>query len=140
MAVGIAEASRVLAPGAAFLGQPADATSILIRTTLEGDATLDGVVDFDDLVRLAQRYNGHVGPGSWADGDFNYDGVVDFNDLVMLSQNYNTSMARAAVVSASAFSSDLRQAFAAVPEPGALGLAGALLALSTRRRAAIVKV
>jgi uncharacterized delta-60 repeat protein len=57
---------------------------------LAGDATGDRAVDFNDLVRVAQNYNGNG--KSWADGDFTGDGVVDFNDLVILAQRYNTSL------------------------------------------------
>jgi hypothetical protein len=143
-AVGYAEANTVLRPGETFLGQAVDDTAVLVRFTLSGDATLDGVVDFDDLVAVAQNYNrgSPIGdPRRWREGDFTYDGVVDFNDLVLLAQNYNGVLpaAAAAVPGASAaFSGDLTAAFAAVvPEPlsgsAAIG-AGALLHLTRRRR------
>jgi len=66
-------------------GQAVDASSLLLRDTLAGDATLDGLVDFNDLARLAQNYNSPAG-GTWAGGDFTYDDVVDFNDLAKLAQ------------------------------------------------------
>jgi hypothetical protein len=60
-AIGIAEASTLLGltadATATFLGQEADATSLLVRLTLLGDANLDGVVDFTDLTAIAQNYN-----------------------------------------------------------------------------------
>jgi len=59
------------------------------------DATLDGIVDFNDLVHLAQNYNTTVSTVTdswWYNGDFTYDGIVDFNDLVKLAQNYNTKV------------------------------------------------
>src|SRR6185369_14304084 len=56
--IGYAQASEALgAGGGSFLGLITDGTSILVRPTLAGDATLDGKVDFNDLVRLAQNYN-----------------------------------------------------------------------------------
>ena len=62
--LGYAEASEALSISgtntAAFRGVTADATSLLVRHTLLGDATLNGVVDFEDLVRLAQNYNTQV--------------------------------------------------------------------------------
>jgi hypothetical protein len=62
---------------------------------LSGDANRDRVVDFNDLVALAQHYNAPSGE-SWATGDFNADGAVDFNDLVSLAQNYNVTLPAAA--------------------------------------------
>jgi hypothetical protein len=97
---------------------------LLLRVTLAGDATLDGAVNFEDLVRLAQNYNAD---GDWAQGDFNYDGVVNFADLVKLAQSYNAALPSAEVPGASAsFSDDLAAAFASVPEPST----GAILVLS----------
>jgi hypothetical protein len=58
---------------------------------LGGDANRDRVVDFNDLVRLAQNYNSSA--STYAQADFNFDGVVDFNDLVILAQHYNSSLA-----------------------------------------------
>jgi hypothetical protein len=52
-----------------------------------GDANLDGVVNFSDLVILSQNYN-KTTPATWSDGDFNADGLVDFKDLTTLAQNY----------------------------------------------------
>jgi len=105
-----------------------------IRAT-PGDANLDGVVDFNDLVKLAQSYN--TKGKSWFNGDFTYDpeGTVDFNDLVQLAQNYNTT-APAGVPGASvSFEADVARAFASVPEPASLGLIGvAVVALSRKRR------
>jgi hypothetical protein len=107
--------------------------------TLTGDTTLDGAVDFADLVRLAQSYDVTDGSRVWATGDFDYDGNVDFADLVKLAQNYETALGGAPAVPAGAspaFAADLAMAFAAVPEPGtgAALIAGAVGALLRRRR------
>ena len=110
MLTGVGVASNGILGKTSFGGMTVDSTSVLARYTLGGDATLDGTVDFNDLVKLSQHYNG---PGDWEDGDFNYDGVVDFNDQVILAQNYNTSLPASA---APVF------ALAAVPEPGLGGL------------------
>jgi hypothetical protein len=111
--------------GGTFLGQSVNADDLLLRTTLAGDANLDGSVDFNDLVALAQNYNTNVSLASedwWSRGDATYDGVVDFNDLVKLAQNYNTALEPSAVPGASAvFEADLARAFASVPEPSAEG-------------------
>jgi hypothetical protein len=58
---------------------------------LIGDANDDHVVDFNDLVILAQNYN--TTGKTWSQGDFNGDGNVDFDDLALLAQHYNTSLA-----------------------------------------------
>ncbi len=139
-AIGYAKASELpSSAGGKFFGQVVDA-SVVARYTLAGDATLDGAVDFNDLVKLAQNYNTSVSattPSWWFNGDFNYDGIVDFNDLVKLAQNYNTSLPSEPIPGASAgFEQDLARAFASVPEPGAIGLLGGLAgaALMTRRQ------
>jgi hypothetical protein len=134
-AIGIAEASTLLGPdGGTFLGQPADATSLLVRLTLLGDATLDGAVDFNDLVHLAQNYNTQPGPGAWSQGDFNDDGNIDFNDLTALAQNYNTNLTAAPALPAD-FQAAWAQAQAQVPEPAStLTLTLTFAALTLRRR------
>jgi hypothetical protein len=97
-----------------------------------GDANIDGMVDFNDLAKLAQSYN-TSGKG-WFDGDFNYDGTVDFLDLALLAQNYNSPAPAEPVGASASFDSDLARAFAAVPEPGMVGLIGVTFALAINRR------
>ena len=98
----------------------------LIRTDLgsallDGDATIDGTVNFADLLVLSQNYNQSV--DRWSKGDFNFDGTVNFGDLLSLSQNYNQSAPSAGA--------------SAVPEPSVLGLAAvASLGLLRRHRSA----
>jgi len=143
LAIGYARAADVLGPnGGTFLSQAANPTDVLLRTTLVGDANLDGAVDFLDLARLAQNYNVTVSANTdswWSSGDFDYDGIVNFNDLARLAQNYNTALAPADIPGAStAFETDLARAFASVPEPGALALPAAMgvitMSLRPRRR------
>jgi hypothetical protein len=141
LTVGYARAGDLFgSQGGTFLGQSVDPDAILVRTTLAGDANLDGAVDFNDLVRLAQNYNTRVAASTedwWTRGDANYDGVVDFSDLVELAQNYNTALPPAAVPGASAaFEADVTNAFAGVPEPSeiAVTLVG-LCGLVRHRRA-----
>jgi autotransporter-associated beta strand protein len=119
-----AEAALPFANGAGtdtFLGTVVDRSSILLRYTLAGDANLDGMVDFQDLVRLAQSYNmdaSSSADGPWAHGDSTYDGKVDFADLVRLAQNYNGSLPAGPIAGVPAdFESDLVLAEASVPEP-----------------------
>jgi autotransporter-associated beta strand protein len=141
--LGYAEASEIVGPaGGTFAGQAVDADAVIVRLTLAGDATLDGTVDFSDLVRLAQNYEATVSTTTqswWHSGDFTGDGVVDFSDLVKLAQNYEASLPAAAIPGAPAdFDATLTAAFAAVPEPSsALTLLAAcgLASLHRRRRA-----
>ena len=104
-----------------FPGDPIaiDDSSIVLRYTVYGDATLDGKVDFTDLVALAQNY-GFPADKVWTQGDFNYDGIVDFPDLVVLAQAYGSTLAPAQPIPGATpqFEADLAKAFAAaVPEP-----------------------
>ena len=55
-----------------------------------GDATGNGIVDFNDLLTLAQHYD-QASPEpatAYGFGDFNIDGTVNFNDLLTLAQHY----------------------------------------------------
>lgn len=92
--------------------------SLLVRATRPGDADLDGMVNFADLLVLSQNYNA---PGrTWDQGDSNYDGTVNFADLLALSQNYNLSYPSALA--------------AAVPEPAGAALLLLASAVLARRR------
>ena len=144
--IGYAQASDVLSFGAnttaTFMGATVDKTTVLARYTLPGDANLDGTVDFNDLVKLAQSYNTTVSATTdswWFHGDFTYDGVNDFNDLVKLAQNYNTVLLGAPPVvqgASAAFEADVARAFSSIPEPGTMSVLaiGALALLKRRRR------
>jgi hypothetical protein len=124
-AIGFAEATTLPGSPTTFLGQPIDSTSVVMRWTYSGDADLNGTVNFDDLLRLAARYNQ---AGTWSQGDFNNDGVVNFDDLLKLAANYN----------APTLAGDWALAQSAVPEPVAmtalLGTFGALLRAKRQRR------
>ncbi len=136
-AVGYARSSEVpLGPGGTFLGKPVDGSAVLARYTLSGDADLTGMVDFNDLVKLAQNYGTVDGSRLWITGDFTFDGNVDFNDLVKLAQNYGGTLPSAAIPGAPAeFATDMAAAFASVPEPGLLSVLGlGAFALTGRRR------
>ena len=126
-AVGYAEAADVLGLSgnatALWNGHVVDATTLLVDHTRAGDASMNGSVGFEDLVRLAQNYGDASGDAIWSKGDFNYDGGVSFEDLVILAQNYGQSLPAAAIAGAPAgFDEDLARAMAQVPEPGGVGL------------------
>jgi hypothetical protein len=119
------------AVGIAIIG-----VEVVVKSTLIGDANLDGAVNFTDLVTLAQGYNA-PSDGLWSQADFNRDGQINFADLVPVAQNYNTSLPASPIPGASAgFDRDLAAAFASVPEPSALADAAAActFAVLARRR------
>jgi hypothetical protein len=137
-ALGYAEASAVLGvSGGTFEGQTTDGTAVVARYTVSGDATMDGAVNFADLLALAKNYNAQ--DAYWMQGDFDYDGRVNFSDLLLLAKHYNGAVAGEALAAGPAgFEADVAAAFAqAVPEPGAVGwvvAAGVGLARRRRRR------
>jgi hypothetical protein len=142
-AIGFGEASALLglsgARTAVWRGQVVDASTLLVRTALPGDATLDDAVNFGDLLALAKSYNG--ANAYWAQGDFDYNGVVNFADLLILAKHYNQTTAGAPVVpgASAEFNAGVAAAFAAaaVPEPttlGVLAIGGTGLLVRRRRR------
>lgn len=95
-------------------GQPMSGAA-LAAVTFKGDTNLDFDVDFDDLLKLAQKYGT---AGTWMDGDFNYDGAVNFDDLLGLAQSYGSSLSVAEQSQLSAdFVADFRRAQLIIPEP-----------------------
>ena len=100
-----------------------------------GDANFDGTVGFDDLLILARNY-GRSGDVGFVNGDFDMDRKVDFNDLVILARNYGQVPTSSQLAQFDpAFQSDVKRAFADVPEPsGVAGLCLAIASLLRRRR------
>lgn len=76
-------------------GQIVGGDTLLTPVRLAGDANGDGVVNFADLLLLAQHYGQATGALP-VDGDFNNDGAVSFDDLLILAQNYGRTSAAAA--------------------------------------------
>jgi hypothetical protein len=131
-ALGSAVANQLGAPNP-WHGVPVNWNSILVMRTFAGDADLDGVVSFSDLVAVAQNYGISDGSAYWTSGDFNYDGNVNFADLVVVAQHYGDSMPAAVPGAPLEFQSDLAAAFASVPEPGIpTVLFGSLIVLTKR--------
>src|SRR5205807_3436091 len=71
---------------AAFLPQ----IDKLLGEPLPGDANHNGVVDFADLLILAQHYK--TTGDTFETGDFNNDGQVAFDDLLILAQHYGMTI------------------------------------------------
>lgn len=92
-ALGYAEASTARSVFPATFGAFADidSTSILVGNTLIGDANMDDLVNFDDLLKVAQSYGPGIPGRIWAQGDFDYNGFVDFGDLLGIAQQYGNA-------------------------------------------------
>jgi hypothetical protein len=139
-AVGYAEASTLVGPtGGTYKGITLDADAVVVKMTVNGDATMDGLVNFDDLLALAKAYNSTS--GTWVTGDFDYCNIVNFDDLLILAKNYNKTLGaplpEALASQPVEFRADVAAAFAAaVPEPSsaAIVLAASGLAMAGRRR------
>ncbi len=122
------------------IGYVPGGASIALSITRFGDLNLDQVVNFDDLLTLAQNYNA-PGERFWSQGDLTYDGAVNFDDLLKLAQNYGLSGVALPTdlgegVS-SVFAADWAVALAMVPEPTSAALL-VLAAPMVRRRRPIV--
>jgi hypothetical protein len=79
------------ADGADGVVQNLTSHTILAKVAFDGDANLDGQVNFADLLLLGQNYG--KTNAKWDQGDFNYDGKVGFDDLLLLAQNYASGTA-----------------------------------------------
>lgn len=120
--LGIAEGGQLPDAGAGlrtFFREAADNTSVLVRYTYRGDATLDGTVNITDFANLAANFGES---GRWFDGDFNDDGQVNVSDFALLASNFNETLRIDA------------GARTAVPEPALLGFVSALGLMAVRRR------
>lgn len=103
-----------------IFGAP-DATSVLIRYTRYGDATLDGTVNTLDFNALAMNFN--EASAVWTQGDFNYDGVVNALDFNALATNFGLTLPSAGP-----------ELGTIVPEPSLFGLLVAPMLRAQRRR------
>jgi rhamnogalacturonan endolyase len=83
-----------IAPGgiADAAGNAMPGTDLFDFFVLAGDANRDRMVDFNDLLVLAQNYN--QSGLTFSDGNFDYspEGIVGFSDLLLLAQRYNQSI------------------------------------------------
>jgi len=129
------------ADGNVDTGTAAAPNQILVKFTLTGDANLDGMVNFSDLLVVAQHFD--TSGNDWAEGNFTYDpnGVVSFADLLLVDQNFNKSLSGSVPLgltqtlgSPEALSAQAQP----IPEPSSILLftAGAAGLLGRRRRRA----
>jgi hypothetical protein len=90
--VGVAEATDLFpAFPATFRGQTIDATSIVLRHTLYGDANLDGSVNLADFNRLAANFGGTN--KRWSQGDSDFNGNVNLFDFNRLAAHFGQTSA-----------------------------------------------
>jgi hypothetical protein len=128
-------------------GTIAGPNQIVVKYTLAGDANLDGLVNFNDLVAVVQNFN--KSGTDWAQGNFLYGGSTNFNDLVAVVQNFNKVLTPAGDAEvagegptiALSDSTAIQSRDVQLPEPGSLSLfaAGAVAVLSIRRRSRLTK-
>lgn len=78
-------------------GVPGGHYAVTFRTTIPGDATLDGKVDALDYITFKRNF-GMPSGGDWAKGDFDADGDVDRDDLLLLQAYFGQSIASPAAV------------------------------------------
>ncbi len=83
-------------------GVPASGSPIVLNFfILRGDATRDRVVNFDDLLIVAQNYGQSGRNFSQGNVDYSADGVVGFDDLLILAQRYGRSLLTTATLTPS---------------------------------------
>jgi hypothetical protein len=116
-------------------GTPATPNQILVKYTLAGDANLDGLVNFADLLVVAQRFN--TTGNDWAGGNFTYSstGLVNFADLLIVAQNFNQVLSPASgAAEALHTEAELLPTSVSIPEPRALAVLAAAGLLLLRKR------
>ena len=74
---------------ATFEGQAVDSTSILLKLTYAGDATLDGKINIDDYGRIDGTVAQSGSVFGWFFGDFNLDGKINIDDYGVIDGSIN---------------------------------------------------
>lgn len=100
----------------------------------KGDANLDGSINFDDLLIIAQHYDQPNPTGDIHVGDFNLNGQVNFDDLLKLAQHYGSSALVHESAFGAQFAADWTLARSMTPEPASLVALAGLLCVGRRRR------
>jgi hypothetical protein len=91
-AVGFAPASALFTTfPATYFGKSVTSTTMLVRYTTLGDATLSAKTNALDFNALATNFG--KPSVNWYQGDFNYDGNVNTADFTLLSQHFNSAVA-----------------------------------------------
>jgi hypothetical protein len=81
-------------PASSVAGSNGDTTNVnyaLPFFFMQGDTDHNGVINFDDYVRIDTGFNNHL--TGFSNGDFNYDGVVNFDDYVIIDLAFNNQWA-----------------------------------------------
>jgi len=137
-----ADLATVRAAGSytAFGGQTVASTTILVQLTRGADATLDGIVDGQDVAIIGTHFQ-KPSSGQWCFGDFDYSGTCDGNDVAVLGTTFGkTSPALSPAQMTAEFGAAFTSAFeagqaGAVPEPtGLIALLLPIAAMQRRRR------
>lgn len=98
---------------------------------LTGDTNFDRIVDFADLLVIAQNFGQPL--LGYRNGDFNHDGVVDFADLLGLAQRYNQTWLDAGP-GAGFGPTEFVMVQSFIPEPTVLSVVAGAALLGLRRR------
>jgi hypothetical protein len=134
--VGYAEnAALPLGAYTEFRGVPVDSTAVLVAFTRTGDATLDGLVNDDDVTVLGASYAPATASAGWSFADFDYNGFVDDDDATLLGAFYNplaeTSLTPISKVVAN--SSDFTRQRSSIDENALIELVAGSMAVQHRR-------
>lgn len=78
-----------LGPVSDLSGYSVGGSDYLVKYTQGADATLDGLVDDNDVTVVGAFYDLSTGGRHWYEGDFDYDGFVDDDDVTLLGALYN---------------------------------------------------
>jgi len=125
-----------------FAGQNISSTCVLVKLTFGADATMDGVVDGQDVAIIGTHFQ-KPGSGQWCFGDFDYSGTCDGSDVAVLGTTFGkTSPILSPAQMTAEFGAAFTSAFEAgqngvVPEPETVMAAAvgfSIIAFSRRRR------
>jgi len=122
-----------------FGGQTVASNTVLVQLTRGADATLDGIVDGQDVAIIGTHFQ-KPGSGQWCFGDFDYSGTCDGNDVAVLGTTFGKT---APILSPAQMTAEFGAAFtsafeagqnANVPEPTILaGISLGAIAMSRMR-------
>jgi len=69
----------------------ASPNSLVATVAMQGDANVDGVINFADFLTVTQNFGQE---GTWRRGDFNGDQTINFNDFLDVSQRFGAVAAQ----------------------------------------------